>query len=184
MPFPVAGDTPFTEPIRRLFNTLSQSTEFRSFVGAANESEAHDRLHIFETPYPADPDSDTLSAQEWIDLHPFCILHPPEDGEFFVFDQIATGRAFSKGLAFRLDFHRFVDDPNKSNAQLMLEMMDDVGKIYEEIRQQQPHFDDYFSFTSARFDQPVHRIAHRDRQGLGDVQGWSFVLEYSERDDG
>jgi len=184
MPFPVAGNTPFTEPIRRLFNTLSQSTEFRSFVGAADENEAHGRLHVFETPYPADDESDTLSDAEWTQLHPFCVLLPPEDDDLYVFDQIATGRAFSKALAFRLKFERFVDDPSKSNSQLVLEMMDDVGRIYEEIRQQQNYFTDYFSFTSARFDEAVHRLAIADRKSLGDIQEWGFTLEYSERNDG
>lgn len=178
MPATAAGAVALA--IDNLRNTLADSTEFRTMVGASGASaqaQARGRIHAFAIPPPASARWELAEMQA---ARPFALLYPPSDGGGYRAEYAAGGDGNYYSDSGRLIVElaenvpaNVADDP----AEVEWEWWIRIGKIIDEVLTLAGG-GGYLNIASIEVTDGPDRIAEADRETRGDAVGVELTVDW------
>lgn len=167
-----AGTNCITEYEDRLRLSVAASAEFQLMVNDSVTTET--RVHVYDLPKPAI--GETYNETEWNNLHPYCLIQPPESGENVEIVNDASVNGFSAGFRYKLTFEMKEDGTIPINEELRI-LTNHVGKIFEELQDTSRVHGlgiDRMSPSSV----PSIGVFNSGGTDIGRTKFWDWLIEY------
>lgn len=154
----------------KLVNSLSNSGEFRTWVGAANDSEAREHIFVGEMPSPQSQLQDEYGDAEFRSLFPMAFIFEDGDDEGVVFEQESDSNGYGVGDVFLSILFQNYRDDQLSNSDDHRAFKDAVQMIWKEILSQSDLPDRFAvkqsSHSPVWIEDPEEAVANQRRSCL------------------
>lgn len=168
----IAGTNCITIAEDAIISMLADSTACRTFLSAADATEAKTKIYCHDIPQP---DDDAFTDADWAALFPSVLILPPEDGNLFAASLSALPHEYDVDLAFILRFERYWPD-GMDEQDGVRDFMNKVGSVIEDLLDA-AKAGGAFGFTAITNTQPMYTASYARYESLGRVQGWEFSVQ-------
>lgn len=167
----------WTEKEDRLIESLAQSAQFRTWVGAANTTEAKAHIHVEFLPPPADKDHYTSAEMDV--LLPHAMIMDAGEGAI-TFDRACqdVGQFYFASGRKMVMFCARVNLETDTYPEAVRKLKNVVGKILEEMNDLAGN-DDTADYVRASLAEPVSMAKDQHRHALKEaIQAtWEFSFD-------